>query len=158
MAMEVRVIASVIIAAAGVAALLVLWRFFTLRSQGTPVIMRRLPAEGVHGWRHGMLRYRGMVLYYYKVRSLLPSPNMVFSRSDTQVVSRRRITAGEASFMEPYLSILELDIAGQHYEVALDAHSEMALTAWIEAAPSRQRVRTNLRAARSYFRESQGHQ
>ncbi|WKD60996.1 hypothetical protein CCICO_04800 [Corynebacterium ciconiae DSM 44920] len=154
--MEVRIIASLIIAAAGVAAVLVLWRFLTLRSQGTPVIVRRLPAEGVHGWRHGMLRYRGMVLYYYKVRSILPFPNLVFSRADTHVVSRRRITAGEASFMEPNLSVLQLDIAGQGYEVALDARGEMALTAWIEAAPSRQRIRSNPRVARWYFRESQG--
>lgn len=41
------------------AVLLAVWRFLTLRSRGTTILLRRLPASGVHGWRHGTIRYNG---------------------------------------------------------------------------------------------------
>lgn len=138
-----------------VALLLACWRLVTLRSQGTPVIVRRLPAQGIHGWRHGTLRYRGVVVYYYKVRSLSPSPNLVFNRENTHVISRRALTPEEASFMEPELNVVTVDVAGQQFEVALDPSGEMALTAWVEAAPSRQRIRTSPDVARRYFTNHQ---
>ena len=36
--------------------LLATWRFITLRSKGTPVLLRKMPAPGDHGWRLGAIR------------------------------------------------------------------------------------------------------
>ena len=39
-------------------------RFFTLRSRGTSVLLRRLPAKDSHTWRHGLVRYNGEYMGY----------------------------------------------------------------------------------------------
>ena len=31
------------------------WRFAMVRNSGARAMMRELPAQGIHGWRHGVL-------------------------------------------------------------------------------------------------------
>ena len=35
------------------------YRLWKLRQGGTAAILRDVPAVGGHGWRHGVIRYRG---------------------------------------------------------------------------------------------------
>ena len=34
-----------------------LWRLVSFRNTGSQGLLRNLPADGVHGWRHGVYRY-----------------------------------------------------------------------------------------------------
>lgn len=126
------------------ALLLAAWRFFTLRSRGTNVIMRSLPAHGIHGWRHGLLRYHGNDLEYFKLRSLSPMANLILSRLSMSLLERRSPTTEEAAFMSPGLNILTVKNKENEFELALDCNGEMGFTAWLESAPDA-RHETNLK-------------
>ena len=117
------------------AILLAIWRFLTLRSRGQSILLRRLPASGVHGWRHGTIRYNGDDLEYFKLRSISPMADQVFNRQHLDFHEPRTLTAEEKKFMDEHLSVATLCDDGTHYEIALDTHGLMALTAWVESAP-----------------------
>ena len=51
--MVVASIAALVLAVLAAAAA---WRFSMVRNSGARAMMRELPAEGVHGWRHGVMR------------------------------------------------------------------------------------------------------
>lgn len=129
----------------GVLALLGAWRFFGLRSRGTTVVLRRLPAAGTHGWRHGLIRYEGEELRYYKLRSLAPVADIIFDRQALSLASQRDLTAREASFMAEGIRVLELCHGNESWEVAADARTEMALRAWLESAPHERQQRPDYR-------------
>lgn len=130
--MEYIIWALVIIAV--LAVMLAAWRFFTLRSRGTTVILRELPQSGVHGWRHGSLRYNGNDLEYFKVRSLSPMANIIFNRLSVELLDRREPTTEEAVFMSDGTRIVRIRSREKEIEIGLDSHGEMAMTAWLEAA------------------------
>lgn len=131
------------------AVLLALWRFLTLRSRGQTVLLRRLPASGVHGWRHGTLRYDGDLLQYYKLRSISPRADHVFHRQQLEFVDSRDVTPEEAAFMSRDLRIATVsDDHDVRYEFALDQHGLMALTAWVESAPDIRHERIDYAALR----------
>lgn len=117
------------------AVLLAAFRFFTLRSRGTSVILRELPQSGVHGWRHGTFRYNGNDLEYFKLRSLSPMADLILNRLSVTLLDRRDPDTEEAVFMPSGLKILHIKSKNDQIELALDAHGEMAFTAWLEAAP-----------------------
>lgn len=118
-----------------------LWRFSTLRSQGYPVVIRTLPnPEGRH-WRHGVLVYSGTSAKWFKLRSVSPTCDAVWTRIGTQIMSRRQPNAKEAAFMESDLHIVEIDHRGSRWELAVDAAGDTALVAWLESAPSERRDR-----------------
>ncbi|MDU0478430.1 DUF2550 domain-containing protein [Staphylococcus chromogenes] len=138
-------------------AILAVWRFFTQRSRGTQVIVRRLPAKGSHGWRHGIIRYRGEQVECFKLRSVSPSPDIVLRRDELVLSSRREKTAAEQRFMPNHMRIVVVKSRRGTCEWAMDAHSEMALLAWLESAPTRPIIRMSPRDARKYFtREQRG--
>lgn len=145
----------VLIVLAAFAVLLAVWRFLRLRSRGTTILLRRLPASGVHGWRHGTIRYNGDDLEYFKLRSLSPMADQVFTRQRLEFHEPRQITPEESDFMTEGLSIATLCSEGTHYEVALDPHSLMALTAWIESAPHARQERINHHRLRSRITRGQ---
>ncbi|GAB3696779.1 DUF2550 domain-containing protein [Corynebacterium nasicanis] len=130
------------------AVLLAVWRFLTLRSRGQSILLRRLPASGVHGWRHGTIRYNGDDLEYFKLRSLSPLADRVFNRQHLDFHEPRQLSEGEEKFMSRDLSIATLCDDGTHYEIALDQHGLMALTAWVESAPDIRHERINHAALR----------
>lgn len=131
--------------------LLAAWRLVTQRSKGTPVIVRRLPAKGTHGWRHGVIRYHGDQLEYFKLRSLSPTPDVVLHRRELVLSGRREKTDAEEKFMQENRKIVILKTPRTVCEWALDAHSEMALLAWLESASTRPIIRTDPREAMKFF-------
>ncbi|WP_144792184.1 DUF2550 domain-containing protein [Corynebacterium singulare] len=114
-------------------------RFFTLRSRGTSVLLRLLPAKDSHSWRHGLVRYNGEHMEYFKLRSVLPSANMRFNRLDITLNGTRPLDDDEASFMPAGEQIMRMSVHGKDYEIAADAQGIMALNAWVEAAPSKRK-------------------
>lgn len=118
-----------------------MWRFIMLRSQGCCVVLRRMPAEGVHGWRHGIINYRSDHLSYYKLRSLSPVADLVVNRNEVSVTGRRPMAEAEASFLPEGVNIVSIKVGEQEYEMAAQPGAEMALTAWVEAAPSARQER-----------------
>jgi hypothetical protein len=145
----VEIVTWVLIVFAVLAVLLAVWRFLTLRSRGTTILLRRLPASGVHGWRHGTIRYNGDDLEYFKLRSLSPMADQVFSRQRLDFHDPRQLTPEETAFMAEGLSVATLCDGGTHYEVALDPHSLTALTSWIESAPHERQERIDHHRLRS---------
>ncbi|MDO4760552.1 MAG: DUF2550 domain-containing protein [Corynebacterium sp.] len=111
------------------------WRFFTLRSSGTSAIIRRLPATGNHGWRHGLVRYEGKELKFYQLRSLSPFPDGVFNRFSVELTGQRESTREEASFLPFNEPVFEFTHDAVAYEAQMSAHGRMAFVAWIESAP-----------------------
>lgn len=118
-------------------------RFFTLRSRGTTVLLRLLPAKDSHSWRHGLVRYNGEYMEYFKLRSVLPRANMRFNRLDITLNGIRSLDDDEASFMPEGDQVMAMSVHGKDYEIASDAHGIMALNAWVEAAPSKRKEKLN---------------
>ncbi|MCK2200640.1 DUF2550 domain-containing protein [Corynebacterium callunae] len=131
--MEFITLALVIVAV--LAVVLAAWRFFTLRSRGTTVILRHLPQNGLHGWRHGTLRYNANDLEYFKLRSLSPMADLILNRLSVTLLDRREPTAEEAVFMFEGSRVIHIKSKNEELELALDSYGEMAFTAWLEAAP-----------------------
>lgn len=134
--------------ALGVAVLVLLagaaWRFFTIRNHGTQVLMRALPATGTHGWRHGVLRYSGDSVRFYKLRSFSFAADEVHSRNDIAVTGRRQATETEQEFMPGVEVVVLFSAAGKDYEFATDHRAAMALISWIESSPDKRQVRTDM--------------
>lgn len=139
-----------LLAACFTVCLLAFWRFLTKRAGGTQVIMRRLPAKESHGWRHGVIRYKGDMLEFYKLRSLSPHPDIVLRRDELVLNGRREKTGAEQKFMEERTRIVQLKSSTRQCEWALNSHAEMALLAWLESAPTRPVVRTHPREAMKF--------
>lgn len=130
-----------------IACLLAAWRFGVLRSKGAPIVIRRMPARGVHGWRHGTIRYTDDKLMYYKLRSLSPLADYEFARTGMMLAGKRPLTPEELEFMEPGLSVCSVKSGGEEFEFALDFRGETALTSWVESAPSLRQMRSNPKEA-----------
>ena len=98
-------VVTVLLWALGVALLLVIFlaalRFFTVRSRGTAVLLRRVPARNSLSWRHGSLRYEGEFVEYFKLRSVSPRCDLRINRLDIEVVSTRSLDDAEASLCLP---------------------------------------------------------
>lgn len=137
------VVTWIILVLAIVGIILAAIRFLTLRSRGTAVLVRVLPAEGVHGWRHGVLRYNGDEVEFFKLRSVSPSADLRFNRLDIELLGHRTISDAEASFMSDAMRAVHIEVKGKEYEICCDTHGEMALSAWIESAPSKRAERSN---------------
>ncbi len=73
------------------------YRLWKLRQVGgTAAILRDYPAVGGHGWRHGVLRYRGGEAGFYRLSSMRWWPDRRLSRLGLEVVvaacsARRRV-------------------------------------------------------------------
>ncbi len=122
-----------LLAAFAVAALYRLW---VLRRGGTAAILRVLPAEGGHGWRHGIIRYHDDSLIFYKLSSLRLGPDSRIRRHGIEVADRRGPRGDEYDIMTDEIAVLELTDAGRGYEVALDRGALAAFLSWVESRPS----------------------
>lgn len=146
----------VLVTIAVLAALLAAWRFFTQRARGTIVILRSLPNGGTHGWRHGSIRYSGDEVEYFKLRSLSPTSDLIFNRTVTVLAGRRGLSDDELEFMPGHIHILEVVSRDTSYEIGIGAPGEMALTAWLEAAPAQRRERINHAELKRQFTRREG--
>jgi hypothetical protein len=145
--------ASMVIMVALVSVLLLLvlalsYRLWKLGQGGTPAILRDSPAVGGHGWRHGVIRYRGDEAHFYRLSSLRLWPDRRLGRRGLEVVSRRAPRGDEFDLMTEEVVVLELQDAtgaqNRGYEMALDRGALTAFQSWVESRPSpRARRRTS---------------
>ena len=116
------------------------YRLWKLRQGGTAAILRDAPAVGGHGWRHGVIRYRGDEARFYRLSSLRWWPDRRLSRRGLEVLGRRAPRGDEFDIMTTETVILELrDNSPERrsgYEIALDRGALTAFTSWLEARPS----------------------
>lgn len=126
-----------------------LWRFLTVRNNGTPALLRRLPATGTHGWRHGIAAYKGETVRFFKLRSFSFSADMELNRSMLSITGNRQATETERHFMPGVEVVVSFSSAGEDYEFATDRHAGMALVSWVESAPDRRKVRPDMHRLRS---------
>lgn len=130
----------VLIAVLFVAVLALSYRLWKLRQGGTAAIMRDLPAVGGHGWRHGVVRYRGGEATFYRLSSVRLWPDRRLSRRGVDVVSRRAPRGDEFDIMTDEIVVLELLDTTQDrragFEIALDRGARTAFLSWLEARPS----------------------
>ncbi|WP_319437689.1 DUF2550 domain-containing protein [Mycobacterium sp. RTGN5] len=123
------------------------YRLWKLRQGGTAAILRDIPAVGGHGWRHGVIRYRGDEARYYRLSSLRWWPDRRLSRRGLEVISRRTPRGDEFDIMTDAIVVLELHDTTvdrwRGYEMALDRGALTAFLSWVESSPSpRARRRT----------------
>src|ERR1041384_3784719 len=83
----IAMVALIAVLLVAVAALM--YRLWKLRQGGTAAILRDIPAVGGHGWRHGVIRYRGGEAGFYRLSSLRLWPDRRLSRRGLEIVSRR---------------------------------------------------------------------
>ena len=120
-------------------------RFFTVRSKGTTVLLRKLPASGVHGWRHGVLLYDSEFVEFFKLRSLTPGRDLRFNRLNIAISEFREMTDREAAFISPSQRVLGITVGDVDFEIACNQHAFMAFNEWVEAAPCERHERPNYR-------------
>lgn len=117
------------------------YRLWKLRQVGgTAAILRDVPAVGGHGWRHGVVRYRGGEAGFYRLSSLRWWPDRRLTRRGLEIVARRSPRGDEFDIMTNEIVILELRDTGPErgrgYEIALDRGALTAFTSWLESRPS----------------------
>src|ERR1700745_1854889 len=112
----------VLVVARGGAVLALSYRLWKLRQGGTAGIMRDIPAAGGHGWRHGVIRYRGGEAAFYRLSSVRLWPDRRLVRRGVEIVSRRAPRGDEFDIMTDEIVVLELRDTTQDrrggYEVA----------------------------------------
>src|ERR1700756_4190190 len=130
----------VLVAVLGGAVLALSYRLWKLRQGGTAGIMRDIPAVGGHGWRHGVIRYRGGEAAFYRLSSLRLWPDRRLSPRGGEVVFRRGPRGDEYDIMTDEIVVLELrDTTPDRrsgYELALDKGALTAFLSWLESRPS----------------------
>lgn len=117
------------------------YRLWKLRQVGgTAAILRDVPAVGGHGWRHGVMRYRGGEAGFYRLSSFRWWPDRRLPRRGLEVIARRSPRGDEFDIMSHEIVVLELRDAGPErrrgYEIALDRAALTAFTSWLESRPS----------------------
>ena len=135
MAVMVALVAVLLLAVAALT-----YRLWKLRQGGTAAILRDIPAVGGHGWRHGVIRYRGGEAAFYRLSSVRLWPDRRLTRRGLEIVSRRAPRDDEFDIMTAEIAVLELRDTGQDrrrgYEVALDRGALTAFLSWLESRPS----------------------
>jgi hypothetical protein len=133
----------IMVALVGILLLVVLalsFRLWKLGRGGTPAILRDVPAVGGHGWRHGVIRYRGDEARFYRLSSLRLWPDRRLARRGLEILSRRPPRGDEFDIMTEEILVLELqDASGaqrRDYEMALDRGALTAFLSWVESRPS----------------------
>lgn len=130
-----------------VAVLLLGYRLWKIRQGGTAAILRDMPADGGHGWRHGVIRYRDEEASFYRLSSVRLWPDRRLNRRGLEVTGRRAPRGDEFDIMTDETTVLEVQDSGgevpRRYEIALDRGALTAFLSWVESRPSpRARRRT----------------
>ncbi|MGV0636095.1 DUF2550 domain-containing protein [Mycolicibacillus trivialis] len=116
------------------------YRLWKLRQGGTAGIMRDIPAVGGHGWRHGVIRYRGSDASFYRLSSVRLWPDRQLNRRGVEIVARRAPRGDEFDIMTDEIVVIEVrDTTADRqacYEIALDRGALTAFLSWLESRPS----------------------
>ena len=121
------------------------YRLWNLRQGGTMAILRDLPAVGGAGWRHGVMRFRGDELVFYRLSSMRWWPDRRLSRHGLEVLGRRNPRGDEFDIMTPEQVIVQLrdgGEAGRSYELSVDRGVLTAFLSWLESRPPPRTRRT----------------
>ena len=123
-----------------VVVLVLSYRLWSLRQGGTAAILRDMPAVGGHGWRHGVVRYRGGEARFYRLSSIRLWSDRRLGRRGLEIISRRAPLGDESDIMSEEIVVLELRDTTQEphlgYELALDRGARTAFLSWVESRPS----------------------
>lgn len=134
------IITDALVVAILLALLLLGFRLWKMRQGGTAAILRDTPAVGGHGWRHGVIRYRGDEARFYRLSSVRLWPDRRLARRGLEVLARRTPRGDEFDIMTQETVILELldtsTEGSRGYEVALDRGALTAFLSWVESRPS----------------------
>jgi Protein of unknown function (DUF2550) len=134
------IVMAVLVALLGIAVVALSYRLWKLRQGGTAAIMRDIPAVGGHGWRHGVIRYRGGDAAFYRLSSVRLWPDRQLNRRGVEVISRRSPRGDEFDIMTEEIIVLELRDTTQDrrsgHEIALDRGGLTAFQSWLESRPS----------------------
>src|ERR1700753_2252302 len=113
----------VLVGVLGGAVLALSYRLWKLRQGGTAGIMRDIPATGGHGWRHGVIRYRGGEGAFYRLSRSRLWPDRRLARRGVEIIARRTPRGDEFDIMTDEIVVLELrdttQDRGPAYELAL---------------------------------------
>ncbi|MEH3155760.1 MAG: DUF2550 domain-containing protein [Gordonia paraffinivorans] len=110
-------------------------RVARLRSRGTAVLFRVLPAGDDRGWRHGIVRYNDDALVYYRLSSLRTGPSRVIERQAIEVGRRRAPHGTEVDVIED-MTVVEISAGRNRYELAMSPGAVTAFQSWVESRPS----------------------
>lgn len=120
------------------------YRFAMLRRGGTSALLRVLPADGGHGWRHGLIRYGDESMVFFKLTSLKLGPDSRITRQGIELADRRSPRGDEYDIMTDEIIVTGVTDGFRSYEVALDRGSTAAFQSWIESRPSGRSLRRQL--------------
>ncbi|ACY21177.1 Protein of unknown function DUF2550 [Gordonia bronchialis DSM 43247] len=125
---------------------LLAYRLGQLRSAGTPVLLREVPAGADEGWRHGTVHYSDEALRYFRLSSLRPGPSATFCRQGIEITGRRDPVGTETDIMDGLvvLQMREAVTAGRPdhqagpgtYELAMTPGAVTAFQSWLESRQS----------------------
>ena len=106
------------------------------RLDGTVEMSLRLkrPGHG-RGWVHGVGRFVGDELQWYRVFSLSPRPRRRYSRRDLEVLRRREPSGDELKALLRDAVVMECSSGGRPVELAMSRSTATGFLAWLEATP-----------------------
>lgn len=128
----------------GIGVLIVLLALATLffrraaitRGGGTiDVSLRLTTVMAGRGWSHGLARFRGDELRWYRVFSFSPRPRRVLSRRELAVQGRRQPDDVERLTMPGDWVVVRCADRRSSVEMAMASTTLTGLLSWIEAAP-----------------------
>ena len=108
-----------------------------LKDKGTGVLMRVLPAEGEHGWRHGILVYEENRVRFYKLLKFVDRKAFDLNREEIRISARRSLHGLEIRLMDESTRIVALTGCDPQVELALSPSAHAALLSWLESRPSK---------------------
>lgn len=120
------------------AACIFLYRSMTaLQDKGTPAVVRFLPAEGAHGWRHGILVYDEDSVAFYMLRRLINKNALVLERNSVTIKARRSPRGQECELMGETTYIIHVLSGDIEVEIALEPSAHFAFLSWLESRPNK---------------------
>lgn len=117
-------------------ALLMLRQMVASRSRGAfECALRRRGLVGGTTWQHGLMRFGGDRLRWFRAFSVRPTPEVVILRAQICEVFRERISSRMQAEPDSYLVEFRLR-DGREISAVVDLVSGAALNSWLEAAPT----------------------
>lgn len=130
----VALVIAIVVAAAA------LYRLSEIRSTGTPILLRPIPAAEDSGWRHGSAHYGDNDLVYYRLVTFWQGPTVRLVRTAIAIEGKREPRGTEHEILED-MTIIELapgaDGEGGAFELGMTPDALTAFQAWLESAPPR---------------------
>ena len=106
------------------------------RLAGTIELSLRLkrPGHG-RGWVHGVGRFAGDELLWFRVFSLSPRPRRRYSRRELEVLRRRDPSGDELKALQEGAVVMECRTGDRPVELAMSGSAVTGFLAWLEARP-----------------------